>query len=284
MIDTPQLDPELEALANEADYDGPTMPSEDPVETAPAEPEAPEAPAAEKQAAPTPPAAAEPTYEITHNGRQIKATLSQVLKWGQQGYDYNQRMAEFKKQQEAVSAIEGKYKPIDEWVAANPDKWERLQAVIKAEQEGHGDLPAPVLQKLERFESIVNELQKERDAAKAKADDEALEREVQSFREKYKDLDWTSVDADGRTREQKVYAHAVEHGFKTFKSAFLDLYHDELVTFADTKARESLAKEKERNAKTGLLSKGAPAPKLSAPQQKTKNYDSTESILKELGL
>lgn len=285
--DTPQVDvtdEEIDRLVGDAEHDGPTMPDETPeavesVEAAPVQAPEPVAPAA------PPP---EPLHEFTHNGRAIKAPLSQILKWSSQGYDYSQKMASFNKEREAITAMEGQYKPIDEWVRANPDKWDRLQAVIKAEESGAVDLPPAVAEKLHKLEQFVQETQKERDETKQRAADEALDREVQSFREKYKELDWTSVDPiDGRTREQKVYAHAAEHGLTTFKTAFFDLYHEDLVKSAETRARESFAKEKERNVKAGILpSKGAPAStKLSqAPQTKTKNYQDTESILKELGI
>lgn len=286
MSDTPLAaeitDEEIDRLVGD-DQDGPTMPTDEvaqaeAVEAAPVELAKPAAPVVQQ----------EPLHEFTHNGRPIKAPLSQILKWSQQGYDYSQKMAAFNKERESITALEGQYKPIDEWVRANPDKWERLQAVIQAEQSGAVDLPPAIAEKLSRLEQFVEQTKQERDQATQREADAALDREVQSFREKYKELDWATVDpADGRTREQKVYAHAAEHGFTTFKTAFLDLYHEDLLKTAETRARESFVKEKERNAKTGIIStQGTPGkPKLSqAPQTKTKNYQDTESILKELGI
>lgn len=240
---------------------------------------------APKPAAPAP----EAEFEFNHNGQMVKAPLSKILKWAQQGYDYPQKMADINRQRQELTGLEDTYKPIDEWVRANPDKWGKLQQVIEAENQGYGDLPPdhPVVQKLSKFESFVSEVEKERQEAKFQKEDKELEIEIQSIREKYKDLDWSTVDENGRDRALNVIAHANKHGFRTFKTAFLDLYHDDLVKSAETRAREQFQAAKEKQTKTGLLAKQAPSASsanLSAPKKNTKSYPTTEEILKEIGI
>lgn len=294
-MDTPEVTTEENIDFDKYDYDGetdsgPSIQEEHAEVEAPAETPEPvkAAPVVEAKPAPVvPETKVEQLFEFTHNGKQIKAPLSQLIKWGQQGYDYAQKMAEFKPKQEAIAQLESTYKPIDEWVKQNPEKWEKLQAVIKAEKEGYGDLPPdhPLLQKLNQFETIANEWKSEREQARTKLEDEKLDQEVKSIQEKYKDLDWASVDDSGRTREQRVYAHAVENNIPTFKAAFFDLYHEDLLTAAETRAKEQFAASKEKSAKTGLLSTQVKAPiTLKTPTNKSKHYESTETILAELGL
>lgn len=280
-----EVDELMSKFGDEADGPSPMQVEEEVTETQEAKP-------VETAKAETPKAEAKPEqnvnqeFEFVHNGKPIKAPLSQIIKWAQQGYDYPQKMAEFNKHRESIQALESSYKPIDEWVRANPDKWEKLQAVIQSEKEGYGDLPAdhPILQKLNQYDQFINEVKTERETAKTKQEDQELDQEVQSIREKYKDLDWATVDDSGRTREQRVYAHAVENNIRKFKTAFLDLYHEDLLTAAETRAKEQLAANKERQAKSGLLpNKAAPAT-LSAPKTNGKHYPTTDEILAEMGI
>jgi hypothetical protein len=275
-------DEEVEQILAGAEKEGPTglveETEETPVEVA-AETKV------EQKLAPKVEPPKEQEFEFVHNGRQVKAPLSQIIKWAQQGYDYPQKMERFNKERQQIEQLKSTYAPIDEWVKANPDKWDRLQAAIHAEKQ---EIPAdhPLVQKLKQYDDFINEIKSEKQAVQVKQEDEALDREIKSIQEKYKDLDWGSLDDHGRNREQKVLAHATEHGFSSFKAAFLDLYHEELLLAAETRAKEQLAATKEKQVKTGLLPSNTSkaAPKLSAPQVKGKHYPTTQEILAELGI
>lgn len=260
-----------------------------------------------KQATPTAPEAqpqAEPEYEYEWSGQKIKAPLSQLLKKASMGHDYAQKMGELNKQREQFTQeyklsqqLKEQFGPVDEWVRANPQKWEKLQAVIEAEKAGHGDLDVnhPLFQELQHLKRQLNEaimptiqsMQEEKTRIQHEAEDKALNDEIQSIREKYKDLDWATLDEHGRSREMRVLKHASENGFKTFKSAFFDLYHDDLEKRAEERGKGSVANEKAKQAKTGLLGKvQAPTPSLTkAANTKNKSYnDLTREALEELGL
>lgn len=278
-------DTEVDDLLNKFDSDessGPTI-TEDPAESPTDEIQTkPEAPIETKIKAEAPP---ELEYEFTHNGRPIKAALSKILKWAAQGYDYPQKMAEFTKQRESITALQEQYEPMDKWARENPDKWERVQTLIKAEQEGTVDLPPEIVQKLQKYDQFIENLEKKEAETRQQAEDQQLEQEITSIREKYKDLDWISADESGKTREQRVLMHAAENNFPTFKAAFLDLFHDDLLSVAQTKAKEELAANKERNAKQGLLAtKQAPSGLKREASSSGKQYPKTEDILQELGI
>jgi hypothetical protein len=273
--------------------DGPTI-IDDPVEGGEqGNGQTPPTPQAQPQTTPPVQAQTPPTTEAEHaftwNGREIKAPLSQILKWASQGYDYPQKMAEINKLKEQLTPLEQQYKPIDEWVKNNPDKWEKLQAVIHAEKEGITDLPPnhPLLQKLSKFESFMTQMEQEKEIAEQKAWDQKLDQEIQSIQEKYKDLDWKTVDQEGRNRVQNVLLHANQNGHRSFKSAFLDLYHEDLVKSAETKALEQFNANKERQSKAGLLAtKQAPTKgALSNYYDKNKSYEAlAREALDELGI
>jgi hypothetical protein len=279
--DTPDFnvsDEEVDQLLADSEKTGPTIsdePTDEVIETAPV---------VEKQPLKVEPPK-EQEFEFVHNGRQIKAPLSQLIKWAQQGYDYPQKMERFNKERQSIESIKNTYAPIDEWVKANPDKWDRLQAAINAEQQ---EIPSdhPLVQKLKQYDDFIAEIKNERQSAQVKQEDQALDQEIKSIQEKHKDLDWVSVDETGRTREQRVLAHATQHGFQTFKAAFLDLHHEDLIRAAETRAKEQVAATKEKQVKSGLLpgKTSQAAPKFNAPQEKGKHYPTTQEILSELGI
>jgi hypothetical protein len=272
-------------------------PSEPIVESKPA-PQAVAAPT--EQAKPAP----EPEYEYTWSGQKIKAPLSEVLKKASMGHDYAQQMAKFREERQSFETertlsqkLREEYDPIDKWVRSNPDKWEKLQAVIQAEKDGHGELDVnhPLFQKYQSLEKTLNEKilptieaqENEKIRLKNEAEDKALDDEIKAIRDKYKDLAWDSVDEHGRSMEVRVVKHAAENGFKSFRAAFLDLYHDDLEKRAEERGKGTVVNERLKQAKTGLLGKtAAPTQGLKkAADIKQKSYnDLTAEALEELGL
>ncbi|HLO97654.1 MAG TPA: hypothetical protein VK171_03575 [Fimbriimonas sp.] len=275
-------------------------PSGSDLETAAAtEPVAPQAAKAPAQPHP------EQEYEYTYSGQKIKAPLSEILRKASMGHDYAQQMGrlkqertEWERERSLSEKLKEEYAPIDEWVRSNPDKWERLQAAINAEKNGYGDIDPnhPILQKYQALEKLLNErvlptieeTQQEKIRLKHDAEDKELDQEIQSIRESYKDLDWGQVDANGRSeKEIAVLKHASANGFKTFRAAFLDLYHDDIVKRAEERGKTSIANDRLKNAKTGLLGKTqAPVTGVKkATNIKNKSYsDLAQEGLEEFGI
>ena len=278
--------------------DGPTVGHQsEPQETTPA-PVAPAAPAVDAK-----PASTEPEYEYSWNGQKIKAPLSQIIQKASMGHDYSQKMAEFKRTQESFtkerSTVEGwktQYEPIDKWVAENPQKWEKLRAAIEAEKSGYGDIDPnhPIVRQLQALQDTVNGVQQRFKTEEQKAlalsqakEDESLGSEIQSIRERYKDLDWETADESGRSKEQLVLKHALDNNIPTFKAAFFDLYQDDLEKRAEERGRGAVKNGIVKQTKTGLLSKtSAPQTGLKQPVNiKNKTYSELASEgLAELGI
>lgn len=250
---------------------------------------------------PTPPPTTTPEdlYEFNWNNKQIKANRENVLKWASQGYDYSQKMQEFKQRQADIDSkwqqaeqLNKTYGPIDEWVKGNPEKWDQLQQAISG-MEASGANPQ-LLSKLQALEAkvqqaskFIEQTQQVQEAERIAKEDSELDAEIKSIQEKYKDLDWKSVDTEGRHLEARIVNHAVNNGIKSFKTAFNDLMSDDLIKIAETRGRESLGKERQAKQASGLLGTSAtPTKGLSKPTNiKSKSYDDLmREGLEELGI
>lgn len=261
---------------------------------------APEAPA---PAAPAPTAAEIQEMEITWNGKPVKAPIDRIKQWAGQGYDYAQKMQDFKAQQAAFEKAQKEFEPLksryaelDEYAKQNPQWLEHvnsayLEAIGKAQAKGDTPEVVALKQELQALkEELIpfkNELTTERTQAKQKEEDEKLDSEIQSIREKYKDLDWATANSEGKTLETQVIEFAMQNGIKNFEHAFKLFNHDSLIALHASKAKEDTIKAKQAQTKAGLLgSTPAPTKQLErARSVKNKSYnDLTREALEELGL
>jgi hypothetical protein len=127
----------------------------------------------------------------------------------------------------------------------------------------------------------------EKQAEQKQKEDAALDSEVSKIMEQHKDLDWTSADESGFTLEQRVLKHANDTGINSFRAAFRDYNHDQLLKLAELRARESAMLERQKVTKNGLLGQ-SPTPKKglqTAENVKGKSYNNLVSeALNELGI
>lgn len=259
--------------------------------------------------APAPAAAPEPeSFEFTWNGRPIKATREQVLQWSSQGYDYSQRMAQLKQEQQAreqewqqkEQAI-SPYKTIDEYAKQNPDWWSHVESLYQARMQGGAEggaanldaeqLKAKILKdlspKLNELQQFKQSIEQERQAQQQKQEDDALIEEIKSIREAHPDPAWETPDERGQTLEQKVLEHAVNNRINSFRAAFRDYYHDKLVAKASEQAKEQTNKDLQKRTKAGLLGQSSTPRKgvATAESVKSKSYeDLMREGLEEFGI
>lgn len=223
-------------------------------------------------------------YEFNHNGKPIKAPIDQVLKWASQGYDYPQKIQKFNQERTAWeqerSKMDGQYKvyrDIDTWAKQNPDQWARLeqlykgghitqgQALQSAQAQSQGQ-PAndPYAHRFQSMEQTINQLNQyvstlvqDRNQVLTKQQDEELGKSIQSIREEYKDLDWQSLDDNGKSLEQRIleYAHSLNmnDGARAFKLAARDLLHDQVIQMREGQAKLNVARGIQDKRKQGVL-------------------------------
>jgi hypothetical protein len=258
-------------------------------------------PTAEPTQKEAPQSAAELAFQW--NGKQIKAPLNdpRVTQWVSQGYDYAQKMqafkqsqSEFEQKQRALADIEQKYKPLEEYYSQNPDRWQYINQQYEALKQGL-DPADPVSQKfqsileskLKPYDNFIQQLQQREIAFNQQQEDTVLNDEIQSIRNNYKDLDWANADAEGKNLELKVLEHAQKIGTSSFRAAFRDFHHDQLVKLAEERAKESVVKDKVKNTKLGLLGQSQAPTKgiTNAGDIKQKTYDDlTREALEEFGI
>jgi hypothetical protein len=239
---------------------------------------------------------------FTWNGKQIKVPLGdpKATQWLSQGYDYAQKMqafkrdqAEFERQRQAIAELESRYKPVEEYYSQNPDRWQYVNQQYEALKNGQ-NASDPIAQKIQFLESklsqtdqFIQNLQNEKLVQQRQQEDQALDQEVRSIQEEFKDLDWSTPDADGKPLEIRVLEHAHKIGTKSFRAAFRDLNHEHLLKLAEERAKENVVKEQQKKTKLGLLGQSQ-APKkgiTNAEDFKNKSYDDLiDEAIAELGL
>jgi small-conductance mechanosensitive channel len=236
-------------------------------------------------------------YTMTVNGREITATLDQLQKWAQQGYDYPQKMQALKTQQ---AEFEQKYKPyqeIDEYARQNPDWWTQVQKNWEQRAQTQGPQPTdpnnPLMQELNSLrqefmgiKQIADQYQNNEKQKQRAFEDQQLTTEIQSMRELYKHLDWNSVDDRGYPLETQVMAYANERGIKKFDDAFKAYNLDRLMSIATERGKEQVGRDIQKRTKLGLLATSpTPSQKSKYEYDKSKSYEQLErEALEELGL
>lgn len=278
-----EIDALYDKIVGQGDFDGPSGTQDEQIQEAPP---APQAPVQE--------------FEFVWNGKQIKADREKYDKWAQQGYDYSQKMAEFNRrlqefnsQKSEVDKLNETYGPVDKWVRENPHKWDALQKAIAGEQasganpELLAELQA-LKQQVANASKFIETQQQKEERERIEKEDAALASEIQSIREKHSNLDWNSAAENGMSAlELRVIEHAQANGINSFRAAFHDLLHDDLLKAAEAKGRESLTKERQTKQASGLLGKTqAPTKGLTKPTNiKSKSYDDlAREGLEELGI
>lgn len=264
----------------------------------------------EPGAAATPqPAAAEPPkwsgdeWAFDWNGKRVVPDSREKLQtWVQLDYNNSTRAAEINKREADLKAFEAKYKPyaeVDDYATKNPDWWQAVQdAYTKRGQqvpEQVNQLPPemqaalkPLQEKLEAMSSFVTTVQQEKQIQDQQRQDEALTSEIEAIRKQHPTIDLNAVDESGKTLEYRVMAHAAEIGTGSFRAAFRDYLHDQLVESAKANSQTAQGKAKEHEKRQGILGV-SPTPKKvpdDAPVNvRGRNYDQiTQSILQEYGI
>lgn len=303
--DSSVSDEEIDSLLKDSEYsDGPSI-SEDEgylAERQEPEPEA-EMQARDEQAEPEqeqePPVE---EFEFKANGKLVKANREQILNYASQGYHYSQNMAALKQDRAALEQersqlqeIQSKYSQVEEYARENPLQWQQiLQAVDNGGQvqETSAEIPPQFTEKLNELYRKIDEQQQfidnfksEKEIEQQTKQDEALDSEIQSFREKHPELAWDTLDAEGRTLEARVINHALERGIQSFEAAAKDLLFDDILTKRIEQSKKDKFNRLKQDKKNGLVKDRNGQPprfNLSGPKSKSKNYDSAEDILAEL--
>lgn len=217
-------------------------------------------------------------YLLKVNGKEVKANRDQVVEWAQMGYNYPQRAAELKKQQDdwqkqvheregQFKQFEQKYSPymqVDEYAQKNPQWWAQVQQAFQQKSNGTESpaeisrLKQEIMQEIMPVKEFIQQTQTKEQSAKIEKEDAQLANEVESIRKQYPNIDFNTRDADGRSLEMKILLHASEMGLDGskpghFRAAFRDYYHDNIVSRAQETAKQTVSKQVQKQTKLGIL-------------------------------
>jgi hypothetical protein len=262
---------------------------------------------AEKEKAP------DETFEFTHNGKPIKATREQLIKYAQQGYDYPQRAQKLnlerqKWEQERQNWEKqwGVYRQIDDYARQNQEWWNLVQNAwsnrsnpqtlasaqpndpIAASNPGQNDPYAPRFQvlesKLSQLEQLAATIAEEKRIQQEREQDQKLDSEIQSIRQQHSDLDWDSLDENGKSLEMRIMEHAQATGIPSFRAAMRDLLHEQLVGRAESLGKLAISKGIQNRTKIGVLGE-SPTPTKAMPSQprdiRKTSYEELEREIRE---
>ncbi len=232
-------------------------------------------------------------FEYPAMGKTVKEPLEMILKRASQGYDYAQKMGEFNNAQKSLTEYQEKLKQfeylkeVDDHCKANPewanllkDQWEKRSAIsqnIDPNDPMFNFFQNQMKQFGEKFDKISGELESHKSEKQKEVmaqEDQALDAEINGIRTQYANLPWDSLDEFGRNLEAKVVEHAAKNGIRNFKTAFRDLYHDEIVKIEKDKAKEELANERNEQRKKGFIGEtSTPTLTVKTRSVRDKSYD-----------
>lgn len=208
---------------------------------------------------------------VTDGGKTVKETLEMIKKRASMGYHYAQRMEALKAREAELNGSADKYKSLERWqeynefAEKNPawadhvsKSWEQREQLLQ--NQGAEDPNSPLHAELNAVKSQLGEvsrflgsLRAEREQQQRASEDKALGSEIGSIREKYPDTDFDLADESGKSLEYRILEHAAQNGIKSFKTAFHDFYHDNLIKQREDKAKESVIREQVKKKKAGII-------------------------------
>lgn len=215
--------------------------------------------------------------EYKANGKPVRETLEQALNRSSQGYNYAQLLSEFKQKeptyQKQIEELGGqlknldKFRQYDEYAKQNKAWADHVDNMWKnKEQFNNADLDPndPVTKKLASFEQMLQnfsnqfgeKIQKYDQVVTAQEmakDDLSFNKEVETVTQGFKHVDFDTKDESGKSVKTYVMEHMVSKQIPNFRTAFLDLYHDQLLAQHEQSLRDKHAKETQKRTKEGII-------------------------------
>lgn len=261
-----------------------------------------EIPMTKQEVQPPTPDVQKPTeYEYEWNGKKIKEPVDMILKRASMGYDYAQKMADFKAKAadleartKGASELEMRWKPYDEFAQKHPEwmehvqkSWEQREAITQgnfSDDPVHAELRSlkAQIQELIPFkEQVLGEFSKQKQAQA----DKQLQEQAEILQKKYPEINWQETDETGANLDYKVTKYAAENGL-TLNAAFHDLMADRLQSIAAEKAKETVMRQLQAQKKQGIVGQTS-QPTIGikrAENISTKSYDDLmREALAEMG-
>lgn len=251
---------------------------------------------------------------IKRDGKFIREPLSSVMKTYSQAAHLNEMQSGFKKERETFEAERGKYKSFEEkmplvekyeqldtWFndlqSQNPAVYEHLVRTIEAAKtgqiygggEGQGtEGGAPfhavnhVIQKLQTelggVKSKLEEYESQKEQAQARADREETDKERDSLKKDYPEINLDEVDPSGIPLWTKIERWGVEKGYQTFTDAYYGYFRDRVRDILVQRGKNEALKQVRKDHQEGIIFRGTTPLDGQSPNREMKFMNEEERL------
>jgi vacuolar-type H+-ATPase subunit I/STV1 len=217
-------------------------------------------------------------FVINYKGKEERYPREKIISFAQQGRDYAEKMAAFNQEKTRWSQLEQEYNgaksqwqqveqrlknysDIEAYQKQDPQWWAHVNEMYQQKlterggQPAMAQLPPEIAKEFEELRQFKTELAQEREQAQRVKEDQVLDLQVSSYRDKYPQFDWAEVDGNGQNLEQRILKFAMENGLSKpehFQIAANNFLFDEHVKRASHAAKEGVGKHLEKVTKLGL--------------------------------
>ena len=212
--------------------------------------------------------AASQRYKYTANGKDVEEDLDTILQRASMGYNYAQHMQQFKSEKDAfeqerssISQLRQQWEPYDKYARENPEwadhvrtAWEQKVSGIEQKAADGTALPEELRQEMAELKNFKAQFDTFMTKQKEAEEDSVINSQFENLAKEYPDYDLKHTDPKtGMSLEMKILEHARLNGIHSVRAAFRDMMWDDLVSKAQTKAKEQTAKEIAERTKKGFL-------------------------------
>jgi hypothetical protein len=211
------------------------------------------------------PAVSEPEFNaqdfiLNYKGQPITPKdRQQLLNWGQQGYDYSQKMAQFKQDRETWERDKQnleQYRVLDERFQKEPDLAKGIRDFVQKYEAGQIEGIDPDKAKIfQELESIKNE----RVVEKQEKQDRLLQEEIDKVKGEYSHYDWKTDNGEG-TLEKQIIKHALDNKIDNIRAAFRDFVFDKEKLNAQANALRTAKEQRQEQLRQGKVQSGRTTP------------------------
>lgn len=243
-------------------------------------------------------------FDFPVENKTIKVKRDQLFQWAQQGRTAPGKMSQLSREVETwkkkysefepkYKAYEEQYKPIDEYVKQNPTFWDHVLDSWKNKSQALTDQANPLAgvvtdlqQKVQDLIQYKNQVEDRQQKYQAQQEDQAYLQTMEEIKKTYSDIDFDTPNEEGKSLEYQVLEFAQQRGIRDFDIAFKAFKHDDLLKRAETRAKESLLKDKQKNTKLGVLGiTPSPTKRVQQRDIRQRSYDDlVDEALEELGI
>jgi hypothetical protein len=241
-----------------------------------------------------------PSFEYSANGKTVKEDIDTILKRASQGYNYAQHMTSLKQQQSDLESrmkqaqeLESQWKPYQEYAQQNPEwanHWKQAYDnrfnSFSGQQNEQPSYQSQDNSEVSALKSQIAELRslydKDKETRMVEQQDIELNNQINEVKSLYPDVDFSYSDPEtGKSLEYAVLEHGSLHGITSFKAAFRDFYHDQLMQNAVSRAKEDTAKELQNRQKKGFMSTSDTPQLMTTQSRDSRKNMSYEQIIQE---